>query len=152
MSLPLGLRSQEDLGPVEKDCPPPGDDLLFQVMLTAELRHAPPASQQVKDNLGLELRAESAPLCHRGPSCLRTDCTPLWDLSSKRGPLHIFHLDEYSLLLGVNIRDRPPGIGTSLQVLAKYGLTEHRGTYIGISVPYVSLYVLSVHVLALVTC
>jgi hypothetical protein len=38
----------------------------------------------------------------------------------------IFHMAEYSLLLGVNIKDRPPGIGTGPQVLAKYGLTAHR--------------------------
>jgi hypothetical protein len=37
----------------------------------------------------------------------------------------IFHLAEYSLLMGVNIKDRPPGIGTRLQILAKYGLTTH---------------------------
>jgi hypothetical protein len=45
----------------------------------------------------------------------------------------IFHLAEYSLLLGVNIKDRPPGIGTHPQILAKYGLTEQRCAYIGIS-------------------
>jgi len=38
----------------------------------------------------------------------------------------IFHMAAYSLLLGVNIKDRPPGIGTRLQILAKYGLTAHR--------------------------
>ncbi len=37
----------------------------------------------------------------------------------------IFHLAEYSLLLGVNIQDRPPGIGTRQQILAKYGLIAH---------------------------
>jgi Transposase DDE domain len=35
----------------------------------------------------------------------------------------IFHIAEYSLLVGVNIKDRPPGIGTRQQVLAKYRLT-----------------------------
>jgi Transposase DDE domain len=38
----------------------------------------------------------------------------------------IFHMAEYSLLLGVNIKDRPPGISTRPQLLAKYGLTAHR--------------------------
>jgi hypothetical protein len=37
----------------------------------------------------------------------------------------IFHLAEYSLLMGVNIKDRPSGIGTRLHILAKYGLTTH---------------------------
>jgi DDE family transposase len=37
----------------------------------------------------------------------------------------IFHMAEYSLLVGVNIKDRPPGIGTRPQILAKYGLTAH---------------------------
>jgi hypothetical protein len=32
-------------------------------------------------------------------------------------------LAEYSLLLGVNIKDRPPGLGTRQQILAQYGLT-----------------------------
>jgi hypothetical protein len=31
----------------------------------------------------------------------------------------IFHLAEYSLRLGVNIKDRPPGIGTRQQILVK---------------------------------
>jgi hypothetical protein len=35
----------------------------------------------------------------------------------------IFHMAEYSLLLGVTIKNRPPGIGTRQQVLAKYRLT-----------------------------
>jgi Transposase DDE domain len=37
----------------------------------------------------------------------------------------IFHVAEYSLLLGVKLKDRPPGIGTRQQILAKYGLTAH---------------------------
>jgi len=37
----------------------------------------------------------------------------------------IFHRAEYSLLVGVNIQDRPPGIGTRQQILATYGLTTH---------------------------
>jgi hypothetical protein len=37
----------------------------------------------------------------------------------------IFHMAEYSLLLGVKIKDRPPGIGTHPHILAKYGLTAH---------------------------
>jgi hypothetical protein len=36
----------------------------------------------------------------------------------------IFHLAEYSLLVGVKLKDRPPGIGTCQDVLAKYGLTS----------------------------
>jgi hypothetical protein len=36
----------------------------------------------------------------------------------------ISHLAEYSWLLGVNINDRPPGIGTHPQILATYGRTE----------------------------
>jgi hypothetical protein len=38
----------------------------------------------------------------------------------------IFHTAEFSLLLGVNIKDRPAGIGTQPQILAKYGLTAQR--------------------------
>jgi Transposase DDE domain len=38
----------------------------------------------------------------------------------------IFHLAEYSLLLGVNIKDRPPGIGTRPQILAKYRIAGPR--------------------------
>jgi hypothetical protein len=39
-----------------------------------------------------------------------------------QGSYGIFQMVEYSLLLGVNIKDRPPGIGTRQQILAKYGL------------------------------
>jgi hypothetical protein len=38
----------------------------------------------------------------------------------------IFHLAEYSLLLGVTRKDVPPGIGTRQQILAKYGRAAHR--------------------------
>jgi hypothetical protein len=38
----------------------------------------------------------------------------------------IFHLAEYSLLLGVNIKDRPPGIGTRPQILTKYRIAGPR--------------------------
>ena len=34
----------------------------------------------------------------------------------------MFHMAEYSLLVGVSIKDRPPGIGTRQEVLAQYGL------------------------------
>jgi hypothetical protein len=34
----------------------------------------------------------------------------------------LFHLAEYSLLLGVKLNDVPPDIGGRQQVLAKYGL------------------------------
>jgi hypothetical protein len=44
-----------------------------------------------------------------------------------QGAYGIFHMAEYSLLLGVTIKDRPPGIGTRQQILAKYGLTAHGG-------------------------
>jgi hypothetical protein len=39
-----------------------------------------------------------------------------------QGCYGIFHLAEYSLLLGVKLKDKPPGIGTRPEVLAKYGL------------------------------
>jgi hypothetical protein len=37
----------------------------------------------------------------------------------------IFHVAEYSLLLGVKLKDRPAGIGTRQEILAKYGLAAH---------------------------
>jgi hypothetical protein len=37
----------------------------------------------------------------------------------------IFHRAEYSLLLGVKRKDRPPGIGTRQEILAKHGLAAH---------------------------
>jgi hypothetical protein len=43
-----------------------------------------------------------------------------------QGCYGIFHMAEYSLLLGVKIKDRPPEIGTYPQILAKYGLRVHR--------------------------
>jgi hypothetical protein len=39
-----------------------------------------------------------------------------------QGYYGIFHLAEYSLLLGVKLKDIPPAIGSRQQVLAKYGL------------------------------
>ena len=39
------------------------------------------------------------------------------------GDYGIFHLAEYSLLLGVKLKDVPPGIGTHQEILAKYQLT-----------------------------
>ena len=36
----------------------------------------------------------------------------------------IFHLADYSLLLGVRLKDTPPGIGTYHDILAKYRLTS----------------------------
>ena len=42
-----------------------------------------------------------------------------------QGCYGIFHIAEYSLLVGVNLKDRPPGIGTRQQILAKYRLTAH---------------------------
>jgi len=32
---------------------------------------------------------------------------------------------EYSLLVGVKIKDRPASIGTLLQILAKHGIAAH---------------------------
>ena len=37
----------------------------------------------------------------------------------------IFHVAQYSLLLGAKLKDVPAGIGTLPEVLAKYGLTAH---------------------------
>ena len=37
----------------------------------------------------------------------------------------IFHLAEFSLLLGVKLKDVPPSIGTRQDILAKYRLTAH---------------------------
>jgi hypothetical protein len=39
-----------------------------------------------------------------------------------QGTYGIFHLAEYSLLLGVKLKDMPPGIGTLPAILAKYRL------------------------------
>jgi hypothetical protein len=43
-----------------------------------------------------------------------------------QGYYGIFHLAEYSLLVGVKLKDRPPGIGTRRDVLAKYRLINRR--------------------------
>jgi hypothetical protein len=37
----------------------------------------------------------------------------------------IFPMAEYSLLLGVRLKDVPPGIGTHQDILAKYRLPAH---------------------------
>jgi hypothetical protein len=37
----------------------------------------------------------------------------------------ILHIAEYSLLLGVKLKDVPPGIGTRRDILANYGLVAH---------------------------
>jgi hypothetical protein len=43
-----------------------------------------------------------------------------------QGYYGIFHLAEYSLLVGVKLKDPPPGIGTRKDILAKYRLmTQH---------------------------
>jgi hypothetical protein len=43
-----------------------------------------------------------------------------------QGHYGIFHLAEYSLLVGVKLKDRPPGVGTLQDLLARYGLiTRH---------------------------
>jgi len=39
-----------------------------------------------------------------------------------QGAYGIFHIAEFALLMGVNIKDVPPGIGTCQEILAKYGL------------------------------
>ena len=41
------------------------------------------------------------------------------------GCYRIFHVAECSLLMGSNIKDRPPGIGARLQILGKYRLPTH---------------------------
>jgi hypothetical protein len=41
-----------------------------------------------------------------------------------QGYYGIFHLAEYSLLLGVRLKDTPPGIGTFDDILVKYKLTS----------------------------
>jgi hypothetical protein len=41
-----------------------------------------------------------------------------------QGYYGIFHLAEYSLLVGVKLKDVPPGIGTRQDVLANYRLTK----------------------------
>jgi hypothetical protein len=42
-----------------------------------------------------------------------------------QGYYGIFHVAEYSLLLGAKLKDVPPEIGTLQEVMAKYGLTAH---------------------------
>jgi hypothetical protein len=37
----------------------------------------------------------------------------------------IFHLAEFALLVGVKLKDVPPGIGTLQEVLAKCRLTDY---------------------------
>ena len=39
-----------------------------------------------------------------------------------QGYYGIFHLVEYSLLLGIRLKDKPPGIGTYQDILVKYRL------------------------------
>jgi hypothetical protein len=39
-----------------------------------------------------------------------------------QGHYGIFHLAEYSLLLGVKLKDVPPEVGSRQQVLAKFKL------------------------------
>ena len=42
-----------------------------------------------------------------------------------QGAYDIFHMAEYSLLLGAKLQDVPPGIGTLQDVMVKYELTGH---------------------------
>jgi hypothetical protein len=42
-----------------------------------------------------------------------------------QGHYGIFHMAEYSRLLGAKLKDVPPGIGTLPEVLARYGLSAH---------------------------
>jgi hypothetical protein len=42
-----------------------------------------------------------------------------------QGHYGIFHMAEYSMLLGAKLKDVPPEIGTLPEVLARYGLTAH---------------------------
>jgi hypothetical protein len=43
-----------------------------------------------------------------------------------QGCYGIVQMAEYSLRLGLNMKDRPPEIGPYPQILAKYGLRAHR--------------------------
>jgi hypothetical protein len=43
----------------------------------------------------------------------------------------IFPMAEYSLLLGVKLKKRPPGIGTRQEILAKDGLATHGRVFYG---------------------
>jgi hypothetical protein len=45
---------------------------------------------------------------------------------SAQGAYGSFHLAEYSLLVGVKLKDRPPGMGTRQDRLAQYGLITRR--------------------------
>jgi len=42
-----------------------------------------------------------------------------------QGDYGIFHMAEYSLLLGAKLKDVPPGIGTLQDIMVKYELTGH---------------------------
>jgi hypothetical protein len=43
-----------------------------------------------------------------------------------QGYYGIFHMAEYSILLGTRLKDVPPSIGIPQQIWAKYGLTPKR--------------------------
>jgi hypothetical protein len=45
-----------------------------------------------------------------------------------RGFSGIFHLAEYLVLVGLKLKDRPPGIGIRQDILVKYGLLSHAQT------------------------
>ena len=57
-----------------------------------------------------------------GASCSNTPETKV--IVFAQGHYGIFHLPEYSLLLGVRLKDKPPGIGTYHDMLVKYRLTS----------------------------
>jgi hypothetical protein len=42
-----------------------------------------------------------------------------------QGSYGIFHVAEYAILVGVKLKDVPPGIGTRQEVLARYELAGH---------------------------
>ena len=42
-----------------------------------------------------------------------------------QGDYGIFHMAEYSMLLGAKLKDVPPGNGSLPEVLVRYGLTAH---------------------------
>jgi hypothetical protein len=42
-----------------------------------------------------------------------------------QGSYGIFHMAEYSILLGAKLKDVPPGSGTPPEILAKYRITAH---------------------------
>ena len=74
--------------------------------------------------------------CEHADTGIESVCRQRWQrelLAQSRNLVVIFaqgyygisHMTEHSLL-GVNIKDRSPGVDTHLQILAKYGLAAYR--------------------------